>query len=95
MGDSVKGFAEVWLDHSNSLSLIHQTGHWIIEGDQVGRLPEPFVNPCWLGLIPRLSRTCRVISLETICSITVRWRKESPPHRGSLLNLTQGTCLVF
>ena len=26
VGDSVKGFAEVWLDHSNSLSLIHQAG---------------------------------------------------------------------
>ena len=30
----------------------------------------PFVNPRWLGLIPRLSRTCRLISPKTVCSTT-------------------------
>ena len=30
----------------------------------------PFMNPCWLGLIPRLSRTCRLISPKTVCSTT-------------------------
>ncbi|XP_046765531.1 uncharacterized protein LOC124417648 [Gallus gallus] len=70
VGDSVKGFAEVWVDYINSPSLTHQTGHSIVEGlVRLVKQDLPFVNPCWLGLIPRLSRTCRVISLKTICSI--------------------------
>jgi len=34
--DSVEGFAEVMVDHINSLSLILQAGHLIIE-EQVGQ----------------------------------------------------------
>ena len=34
VGDSVKGFADVYVD---SLSLIFQTGHLVIEGDEVGQ----------------------------------------------------------
>ena len=37
MGDSIEGFAEVYVDYINSLSLFHQVGHLIIEGDQVGQ----------------------------------------------------------
>ncbi|KAJ7397804.1 hypothetical protein BTVI_131719 [Pitangus sulphuratus] len=34
MGDGVKGFAEVQIDHIRSLPLIYQVGHLIIKGDQ-------------------------------------------------------------
>ena len=37
MGGCVKGFAEVLVDYVNSLSLIHQAGHLVIEGDEVGQ----------------------------------------------------------
>ncbi|KAJ7403659.1 hypothetical protein WISP_149712 [Willisornis vidua] len=37
VGDSVKGFAEVQIDHIHSLPLIHLVGHLIVKGDQVGQ----------------------------------------------------------
>jgi len=37
VGGCVKGFAEVLVDYVNSLSLIHQAGHLVIEGDEVGQ----------------------------------------------------------
>ena len=42
VGDSVKGFAEVLVDYVNSFSLIHQSGHLIIEGDRVGQAGRAF-----------------------------------------------------
>ena len=33
----LKAFSEVWADYVNSLSLIHQVGHPITEGDQLGQ----------------------------------------------------------
>ncbi|KAJ7405122.1 hypothetical protein WISP_141802 [Willisornis vidua] len=36
MGDSAKGFAEVQIDHIHSLPLIHQAGHPVIKGEQIG-----------------------------------------------------------
>ncbi|KAJ7427695.1 hypothetical protein WISP_04707 [Willisornis vidua] len=37
VGDSVKGLAEVQIDHIHNLTLIHQAGHLIIKGYQVGQ----------------------------------------------------------
>ncbi|KAJ7405732.1 hypothetical protein WISP_138315 [Willisornis vidua] len=37
VGDSVKGCAKVRTDHIHCLSLMHQAGHLIIKGDQVGQ----------------------------------------------------------
>ena len=54
MGDSVEGFAEVRLGHSNSLSLIHQAGHSIIEGNQVGQLGLALHEPMLAGPDPLL-----------------------------------------
>ncbi|KAJ7407755.1 hypothetical protein WISP_125133 [Willisornis vidua] len=31
VGDSVKGFAEIQIDHIHSLSLVHQVGHLMIK----------------------------------------------------------------
>ena len=45
VGDNVKGFAEVWVDFINSLSLIHQMGHSVIKGDQVGQARPAFHEP--------------------------------------------------
>jgi len=42
VGDSMKSFAKVKVDYINSLSLIHQTGHLVIEGDQVGQIGQAF-----------------------------------------------------
>ena len=69
MGDSVKSFAEIHVDYVNSLSFIHQAGHSIIEGDQVGQAGPDFCEPMLAGLTTWLSRTCHMISLEIICSI--------------------------
>ena len=38
VGDRVKGFVEVQVDHADSLSLTHQVGHPVMEGDQVPRV---------------------------------------------------------
>ena len=45
MGDIVKGFAEVKEGNDNSLSIIHQAGHSITAGDQVGQAGPPFHEP--------------------------------------------------
>jgi len=37
VGNSVKGLTKVQVDDIHSLSLIHYTGHLVIEGDQVGQ----------------------------------------------------------
>ncbi|RMB92284.1 hypothetical protein DUI87_31396 [Hirundo rustica rustica] len=37
VGDSVKGLAEVQIDNIHSLSCIHQAGHLVMNGDQVGQ----------------------------------------------------------
>ena len=37
VGDCVKGFADVYVDYINSLSLMFQAGHLVIEGDEVGQ----------------------------------------------------------
>jgi len=37
VGDCVKGFADVYVDYINSLSLIFQASHLVIEGDEVGQ----------------------------------------------------------
>ena len=37
MGNSVQGLTKVQVDNIHSLSLIHQAGHLVIEGDQVGQ----------------------------------------------------------
>ncbi|PKU36237.1 rna-directed dna polymerase from mobile element jockey-like [Limosa lapponica baueri] len=39
VGDCIKGFTKVQVNNIHSLSLIHQAGHFIIEGDQVWILP--------------------------------------------------------
>ena len=70
MRDSVKGFAEVYVDYINSLSLVYQSGHPVIEGDEVGQAHHPFMNLCWLGLIPWMSGPCHVISPKMICFVT-------------------------
>ena len=71
VGDSVKGFTEVKVDYINSLSLIHQTGHLIIELDHVGQAGPAFHEPVLAGpdLLVVLC-TCCVISLTMMCSIT-------------------------
>jgi len=48
----------------SSLTLTHQVGNSIVEGDQVGLAGLSFMNPCCLGLMPRLSCTCYMISLN-------------------------------
>ncbi|RMC12018.1 hypothetical protein DUI87_11151 [Hirundo rustica rustica] len=37
VGDSAKGLAEVQVDNIHSPSCIHQAGHLVIKGDQVGQ----------------------------------------------------------
>ncbi|RMC18375.1 hypothetical protein DUI87_04261 [Hirundo rustica rustica] len=37
VGDSVKSLAEVQIDNTHSLPCIHQAGHLVIKGDQVGQ----------------------------------------------------------
>jgi len=44
MGE-VFGFAEVWIGYIHSLSLIHQAGYSVIEGDQVDRAGLTFHEP--------------------------------------------------
>ncbi|TRZ24888.1 hypothetical protein HGM15179_002237 [Zosterops borbonicus] len=39
VGDSAKGLAEVQIDNIHSPSCIHQVGHLVIKGDQVGQTP--------------------------------------------------------
>ena len=52
MGDSVKGFAEVYVDYINSLSLVYQSGHPVIEGDEVGQARPAFHEPVLAGPDP-------------------------------------------
>ena len=70
MGDSVKSFAEVQADYVNSLSLIYQAGHSVIEGDQVDQARPAFHKPMLARLDSPLSCTCLVISLKMIWSTT-------------------------
>ena len=42
VGDSVRGFVEVKVDYINSLFLIHQMHHSIIEGDHLGQAGPAF-----------------------------------------------------
>ena len=49
LGDSVKGFTEVLAGYVHSLSLIHQTGHLIMEEDQVGQAGPAFHEPMLAG----------------------------------------------
>jgi len=53
VGNSVKGLTKVQVDNIHSLSIIHQMGHLVTEGDQVPVKQDlPFMSPCWLGLVP-------------------------------------------
>ena len=52
LGDSVKGFTEVLAGYVHSLSLIHQTGHLIMEEDQVGQAGPAFRKPMLAGPDP-------------------------------------------
>ena len=45
MGDSVRGFVEVKVDYINSLFLILQMRHSIIEGDHLGQAGPAFHEP--------------------------------------------------
>ena len=49
VGDSVKGFPEIYIDYINSPSLIHQLGHFIVEGDQVGQAGPALGEPMLAG----------------------------------------------
>jgi len=44
-------------------------GHLVIEEIRIVKQDLPFMNPCWLGLIPWLSFTCPVIALRMNHSI--------------------------
>ncbi|KAK4807797.1 hypothetical protein QYF61_023630 [Mycteria americana] len=52
VGNRVKGFTEVQIDNIHSLSLIHQAGHLVVEGDQVGQAGPAFPEPMLAGLDP-------------------------------------------
>ncbi|KAK4823264.1 hypothetical protein QYF61_000231 [Mycteria americana] len=52
VGNHVKGFTEVYIDNIHSLSLIHQVGHLLIEGDQVGQAGPAFPEPMLAGPDP-------------------------------------------
>lgn len=52
VGDDVKGFAEVQADNIHSLPLIHQAGHLIIRGDQVGQAGPALPKPMLAGSEP-------------------------------------------
>lgn len=54
VGDRVKGFAEVRVDRIHSLSLIHQVGHLVIEGDEVGQAGLAFHEPMLAGPDPQV-----------------------------------------
>ena len=59
-GGGAKGFAEVEADYVSSLS---SSSRWVSGSREELRLLEedlPVTNPCWLGLIPRLSCPCPV-----------------------------------
>jgi len=79
LGNSVKGLTKVQVDDIHSISLIQWAGHLIIEGDQVGQQDLPFMNPCWLGLIPSLYFTYPVSSL---------WMNRSIIFLGTKVRLT-------
>jgi len=49
VGDSVKDFAEVYVDYINSLSFTHQVGHSVIKGDQVGQVLDTTVLVVSIG----------------------------------------------
>jgi len=52
VGNSVKGLTKVQVDDIHSLSLIHQAGHLVIEGDQVGQAGCAFHEPMLAGPDP-------------------------------------------
>ncbi|RMC09674.1 hypothetical protein DUI87_13460 [Hirundo rustica rustica] len=49
VGDSVQGLAEVQIDNIHSLSYIHQEGHLVIKGDQVGQTRPTPTKPMLAG----------------------------------------------
>ena len=49
MGNGVKSFTEVKVDHIHSLSFIHLACHSIIEGDQVCQAGPAFHKPVLTG----------------------------------------------
>ena len=63
VGDSVKDFAEVYVDYINSLSFTHQVGHSVIKGDQVGQARPAFHEPMLAGPDP-------LIILHVLCDCT-------------------------
>ena len=69
MRNDVNGAAEVKVDYINSLSLVYQSGHLVIEGDEVGQAQATFHEPVLAGP-DSLYATCRVFSPKMICSIT-------------------------
>ena len=52
MGDRVKGFVEVQVDHADSLSLTHQAGRLVTEGDEAGQGGPAFHEPMLAGPDP-------------------------------------------
>jgi len=42
---------------------------WSLQKIRLVRQDLPFMNPCWLGLIPWLSFTCPLSALRMNCSI--------------------------
>ena len=52
MGNSIKGLTKVEVDNHPSLSLIHEAGHLVIEGDQVDQAGPAFHEPMLAGPDP-------------------------------------------
>jgi len=52
VGNSVKGLTKVQVDNTYSLSLIHEAGHFVIDGDQVGQAGPAFHEPMLAGPDP-------------------------------------------
>jgi len=52
VGDSVKGFTEVWVDHIESLTFIHWAGRFVLEQSQVCQTESTIHEPMLTGPDP-------------------------------------------
>jgi len=68
VGNSVKGLTKVQVDNIHSLSPSTRLVTWSQKEIRLVKQDLPFMNPCWLGLIPWLCFTCLVSALRMIRS---------------------------
>jgi len=69
VGNSVKGLTKVQVDNTHSLPSSTRQVTWSYKQIRLVKQDLPFMNPCWLGLIPWLSYPCPVSTLKMNCSI--------------------------